>query len=47
MEKIIEKIKSWWNHPCFWSHDYEIVATENRACAYQCKTCSKIKLYIR
>lgn len=40
----MQKIKNWWNNPCFWSHKYIIIASEQRALAYKCENCDKIKL---
>ena len=41
---ILNKIKQWWNNPCLWSHDYEIVASEKRGLAYKCTKCNKLKI---
>jgi hypothetical protein len=46
MKGIYLKIKNWLTHSCFWSHEYELVHTEERATAHQCKVCNKIKLNI-
>ena len=46
MKQLIGKIKKWWDNPCFWNHDYRIVATEQTAVAYECKKCSKSKIEI-
>ena len=44
MKTLIKKIETWWNHPCFWYHDYEIVASEQRTLAYKCTKCNKVRI---
>ena len=44
MKGIYLSIKKWWNNPCFWSHKYSLVATEQRATAHKCEICGEIKL---
>lgn len=44
MKSLISKFKQWWNNPCFWSHDNKIVASEERALAYKCQRCGRVRL---
>lgn len=41
---MIKKIKKWFNHHCFWFHDYKIAASELRAVAYKCTKCDHIRI---
>jgi hypothetical protein len=41
---MYSKLVKWFNRSCFWSHDYELKATEQRATAHECKKCGQIKL---
>jgi hypothetical protein len=46
MKNLSLKFKNWWNHICFWGHEYEIAAVEDRAVGYKCENCGKAKLVV-
>lgn len=46
MKYLINKIKAWWNHPCFNGHDDKIIMYEQSNCLVKCNRCGRTKAMI-
>lgn len=44
MKRIYLNIKKWWNNPCFWSHKYKLIDSEQRATVHKCDVCGVLKI---